>query len=60
LDLVDDRGRSALMIAASLGHTEIVTALIAAGADRTLKDKTGKTARDLAGNPQIEAILATP
>jgi len=57
LDFVDDRGRGALMIAAQLGHTELVDALLTAGADKTLKDKTGKTALDLAGNAEIQALL---
>ena len=60
LDLVDDRGRSALMIAAQLGHADIVEALLDAGAEKTLKDKSGKTARDLAGIPDIQALLAPP
>jgi ankyrin repeat protein len=59
-DLVDDRGRDALMIAAQLGHAEIVRVLLAAGAEKTRKDKTGKTARDLTGDPEIQALLAAP
>jgi uncharacterized protein len=60
VDLVDDRGRSALMIAAGLDHGAIAQALIAAGADRSRRDKTGKTAADLAGGAEVKAILATP
>ena len=56
VDLVDDRGRSALMIAAGLGHAEIVKTLIEAGADRALRDKAGKSAADLATSPEIKAI----
>lgn len=59
-DWVDDRGRSALMIAAELGHDEIVRALIDAGANRELKDKQGKGAADLAVSAEIKQLLATP
>ena len=48
LDVVDDRGRSALMIAAERGHAEIAAWLVAHGADPGLADKEGKTALDLA------------
>src|ERR1700722_12496528 len=43
----DDRGRTALMIAAEGGHTEIANLLLARGADPSLKDKAGKSAADL-------------
>lgn len=60
VDLVDDRGRDALMIAAGLGHDAIVRALLDAGADRTRRDKTGRSALDLAASPEIKAIIAGP
>ena len=60
IDLVDDRGRSALMIAAGLDHGAIAKVLLAAGADRALRDKTGKTAADLAGGAEVRTIVATP
>ena len=47
IDDRDDRGRSALMIAAEGGHAEIVDLLLGARADPSLKDKTGKRAADL-------------
>ncbi len=47
IDDRDDRGRTALMIAAEGGHSEIVNLLIARGADASLKDKAGKGAADL-------------
>jgi ankyrin repeat protein len=58
--LVDDRGRDALMIAAGLGHGAIAQALLDAGADRTLRDKTGKSAIDLATAPEVKAVIAGP
>ena len=39
LDDVDDRGRSALMMAAELGHGEIIKLLLARRATADLKDK---------------------
>ena len=60
IDLVDDRGRSALMIAAGLDHGAIAKALLAAGADRALRDNTGKTAADLAGGAEVRTIVAAP
>ena len=60
IDLVDDRGRDALMIAAGLGHDAVVRALLDAGADRTLRDKTGRNALDLAASPEVKAIIAGP
>ena len=60
VDLVDDRGRSALMIAASLDHGAIAQALVAAGADRALRDKSGKSAADLAEDAEVKAIVAPP
>jgi uncharacterized protein len=60
IDLVDDRGRSALMIAASLDHGAIAQALLAAGADRGLRDKAGKSAADLAAGAEVKTIVAAP
>ncbi len=57
LDLVDDRGRSALMTAAAANRGETAKALIAAGADRGLKDAQGKTALDLAPTEEMRALL---
>ena len=60
VDLLDDRGRSALMIAASLGHVEIVRTLLAAGADKGLRDKGGKRAADLAVSDELRQLLSSP
>ena len=47
LDDQDNRGRTALMIAAELNHAAAADLLLARGADKSLKDKQGKTAADL-------------
>jgi ankyrin repeat protein len=57
LDLVDNRGRSALMIAAALNRYETARVLRDAGADRSLRDKQGKTAADLAGTDEMRNLL---
>jgi hypothetical protein len=48
------------MIAAGLDHAIIAQALIAAGADRSKRDKAGKNAADLAGGAEVKAIVAAP
>jgi len=58
LDEQDNRGRSALMIAAELGHTPAVDLLLAHGADKSLKDKQGKTAGDLTSLTELRDKLA--
>jgi ankyrin repeat protein len=58
IDAADVRGRTALMIAAELGHTEVVERLVRRGADRTLRDRNGKRAVDLAANDQIRTLFA--
>jgi ankyrin repeat protein len=58
VDAADDRGRTALMTAAELGHAEVVEMLIGRGADRTVRDKSGKTALDLAANESVRRALA--
>ena len=47
IDDRDNRGRTALMIAAEGGHGEIAGLLLARGADPSLKDKSGQRAADL-------------
>ncbi|MDE3176931.1 MAG: ankyrin repeat domain-containing protein, partial [Pseudomonadota bacterium] len=56
-DLVDDRGRSALMIAAALNRFETARVLIEAGADKSLRDKQGKSAADLAPTEEMRTLL---
>ena len=60
LDAADNRGRTALMIAASLGDASTVGILLQRGADRSLTDKEGKTAADLAANADVRARLDRP
>jgi uncharacterized protein len=60
VDSRDDRGRTPLMIAAALNHADIVRALIAAGADKSLRDRAGKSAADLAATEEMRAIVASP
>jgi uncharacterized protein len=42
IDAVDDRGRTALMIAAKVGHSDLVTALVNGAANSILRDKDGE------------------
>ena len=58
LDDQDNRGRTALMIAAELDHAAAVDLLLARGADKTLKDKQGKTAADLTSLTALREKLA--
>jgi ankyrin repeat protein len=48
LDLQDNRGWSAIMTAANMGHTAVVEILIKAGADMHITSKDNKTAAKLA------------
>lgn len=57
LDLVDDRGRSALMTAIERDHGEIAVLLIEHGADATLVDGEGKSAMDLARTDTLRRTL---
>jgi ankyrin repeat protein len=59
IDAIDDRGRTALMMAAELAHAEVVEMLIGRGADPTVRDKGGKTALDLAADDRVRRTLAT-
>jgi uncharacterized protein len=56
----DDRGRTALMIAAEGGHAEIANLLLARGADASLRDKAGKRAADLTVLSSLRERLTRP
>ena len=58
IDDQDNRGRTALMIAAELNHAAAVDLLLARGADKSLKDKQGKTAGDLTSLTALREKLA--
>lgn len=57
LDAVDNRGWSALMIAAERGHAEVATLLLERGADPTIADNDGRRAADLATDEALRASL---
>lgn len=46
-----------LMVASMNGHADIVRLLLEKGANRDLKDNEGKTAMDLAGDPDVKNLL---
>jgi ankyrin repeat protein len=58
IDDQDNRGRTALMIAAELNHAVAVDLLLARGADKSLRDKQGKSAADLTSLTVIREKLA--
>jgi ankyrin repeat protein len=59
INAADDRGRTALMIAAELDHAAIVDTLVKHGADQSITDKQGKTALDLAVSDGVREALRT-
>jgi ankyrin repeat protein len=59
IDAVDDRGRTALIIAAERGDAEAVGLLLERGADAAWRDKQGKTALDLAASASVRVRLST-
>ena len=59
IDDQDDRGRTALMIAAELNHEAVAELLLARGADKTLRDKQGKSASDLTSLTALRDKLAS-
>ncbi len=59
VDDADDRGRTALMIAAEQGHPQMVEMLLGAGAAPERRDLDGKSAFDLAADTTRES-LPTP
>jgi uncharacterized protein len=60
IDDRDDRGRTALMIAAEGGHVGVADLLLLRGADASLKDKTGKRAADFTVLSSLRERLTPP
>jgi ankyrin repeat protein len=60
IDDQDNRGRTALMIAAEGGHAGIANLLLARGANASLKDKAGKRAADLTVSSSLRERLTPP
>jgi ankyrin repeat protein len=60
VDAADNRGRTAMMMAAERDDAAVVAALVSHGADRALRDKAGKTACDLAASAAVREALARP
>ena len=50
-------GWTPLHVASYGGHVEVITALLTAGADKTIKEKGGKTPVDVAKNQDCKNAL---
>ena len=46
----NETGRTSLHLASMKGHVEVITALLAGGADKTIEDELGDTPHDVAKN----------
>lgn len=57
-DEVDDRGMTALMISAELGHVETVEELVKRGAAKDIKSKEGKAALDYAATVPLKSAIS--
>eukprot|EP00931_Biecheleriopsis_adriatica_P090548 TRINITY_DN64511_c0_g1_i1.p1 TRINITY_DN64511_c0_g1~~TRINITY_DN64511_c0_g1_i1.p1 ORF type:complete len:195 (-),score=52.93 TRINITY_DN64511_c0_g1_i1:84-668(-) len=57
LDVVDEHGNTAVMIAAREGHAKVVDMLIAAGADLSVKNLAGQTASEIASTESVRELL---
>ena len=57
VDSQDDRGRTPLHHASWWGRVEVITALLAAGADKTIKNEDGKTPHDVAEDQDCKYAL---
>ncbi len=57
IDAADNRGRTALMIAAERGDAVVAETLLRRGADRARRDSAGHTAGDLAANDAVRDKL---
>ncbi len=59
VNIQNTSGATALIYAATYGHTAIVQMLLEAGAYRGLKDTDGKTALDHAKHQEVADLLKT-
>jgi len=60
INLIDNyNGRTPLHFAALSGHLKIVKLLIKNGIDINIKDKSGKTAEDIACNKEVSELIKT-
>ena len=50
-------GSTPLLLASWFGHVEVITALLAAGADKTRKNEWGHTPHDFAKNQDVRNAL---
>jgi uncharacterized protein len=58
IDAADDRGRTALMIAAELGRERVVEALLGNGASPARRDGKGLRASDLTASQRLREVLS--
>ena len=58
LDAVDSNGDSAMHDAARFGHVSCVQALVNAGANKSTKNNSGQSARDVASAYGQDAVVA--
>jgi hypothetical protein len=54
---LNTEGVTPLMVAARMGDAPMVKELLAKGADPSLKNADGKTARDIAGSPEVAKAI---
>lgn len=54
---LNKEGVTPLMVAARMGDAPMVKELLAKGADPSLKNADGKTARDIAGSPEVAKVI---
>ena len=55
----EEDGASPLHVASRNGHVEVITALLAAGADKKIKDEINRTPYDVAKNQDCRNALDT-
>ncbi len=58
IDKQDNNGKTPLMLAAYYGHAEIVSYLLANGADKSVANKKGETALSIAEKKKFVAVAA--